>query len=392
MVQVIVVPWVSRVYGICTLRAVICIPSGCALGNTYNCPQSTNPIHPRNPWYNYYLYVSVTTSETETCVIHFTDHTPTTIHGSESMNKVAMNEPLIEVDSSANDQHTDSITILTKALEQIHLDAARLPPEMREDFQKIKDALPKSFSVLVSGRAGVGKSTLVNGIIGKRVAEEGGLIEQDVTKKLTPYSRNVSGVDVTVWDSPGLQDGSDNQNQSRYISEMQEKCSSVDVALYCINMAKKRFPRSRSDNPDVLAMARITEAFGPDFWKNTIVVLTFANVVEAVNMSWRKLDASAKAATFQEELERWRGIIQDVLINEIRVPQEIAMSVIVAPAGHYDDHQLPDRDYWLSSFWFCCLEVTATPEGRLALVRMNKARLVRQSEVPTNEKTLCTIS
>ena len=26
--DVIVVPWVSRVYGICTLRAVICIPEG----------------------------------------------------------------------------------------------------------------------------------------------------------------------------------------------------------------------------------------------------------------------------------------------------------------------------------------------------------------------------
>ena len=40
---VIVVPWVSRVYGICTLRAVICIPEGAARGNTYNCTKSTNP-------------------------------------------------------------------------------------------------------------------------------------------------------------------------------------------------------------------------------------------------------------------------------------------------------------------------------------------------------------
>ena len=40
---VIVVPWVSRVYGICTLRAVICIPEGAARGNTYNCAKSTNP-------------------------------------------------------------------------------------------------------------------------------------------------------------------------------------------------------------------------------------------------------------------------------------------------------------------------------------------------------------
>ena len=30
IVHVIVVPWVSRVYGICTLRAVICIPEGAA--------------------------------------------------------------------------------------------------------------------------------------------------------------------------------------------------------------------------------------------------------------------------------------------------------------------------------------------------------------------------
>ena len=33
-IYVIVVPWVSRVYGICTLRAVICIPEGAARGNT----------------------------------------------------------------------------------------------------------------------------------------------------------------------------------------------------------------------------------------------------------------------------------------------------------------------------------------------------------------------
>ena len=33
---VIVVPWASRVYGICTLSVVICIPEGEALGNTYN--------------------------------------------------------------------------------------------------------------------------------------------------------------------------------------------------------------------------------------------------------------------------------------------------------------------------------------------------------------------
>ena len=30
---------------------------GFALGNTYNYTQGTNPTHPRNPWYNYYIFM-----------------------------------------------------------------------------------------------------------------------------------------------------------------------------------------------------------------------------------------------------------------------------------------------------------------------------------------------
>ena len=48
MTQVIVVPWLSRVYVICTLSAVLCVPSGFALGNTYNCTRDTNHIQPRS--------------------------------------------------------------------------------------------------------------------------------------------------------------------------------------------------------------------------------------------------------------------------------------------------------------------------------------------------------
>ena len=44
-------------------------------------------------------------------------------------------------------------------------------------------------------------------------------------------------------------------------------CACVVLMLYCIKMFGKRFPRVESDNQDVNAMARITEAFGPDFWR-----------------------------------------------------------------------------------------------------------------------------
>ena len=158
-------------------------------------------------------------------------------------------------------------------------------------------------------------------------------------------------------------DGTDNQAQTSCISKMRDKCSTADLALYCMKMVETRFIRGRTDNPDVNAMARITETFGPNFWRNTIVVLTFANIVEAMKVGWRKLDATAKKRAFQKELQNWEEIIQDVLINEINVPREIATTVLVVPAGHYVDIQLPDRDYWLSMLWFHCPEAIATPEG-----------------------------
>ena len=43
MYFMVYVIWVSRLYGICTLRAVICIPEAAARGNTYNCTKSTTP-------------------------------------------------------------------------------------------------------------------------------------------------------------------------------------------------------------------------------------------------------------------------------------------------------------------------------------------------------------
>lgn len=201
-------------------------------------------------------------------------------------------------------------TELSQALERVR---SQLPPELRDSsaFEEVEAALPKatSFSVLVCGKTGTGKSTLVNGIIGEPVAKvEKRLIRHGDTRDVKGYRLEIGGVSVTVWDTPGLQDGSANNDQKRYISDMKGICRNVDLALYCIKMPEKRFPVGKSDNPDVKAMANLTKAFKPDFWRKTIVVLTYANTVEAFHVEWKigKLDASAKAVEFQRELEDWR--------------------------------------------------------------------------------------
>ena len=67
----------------------------------------------------------------------------------------------------------------------------------------------KELNFIVIGHTGIGKSTLINGLIGEEVAKvEEGLTTSGVTTKVQPYSRKIDEIKVVVYDSPGLEDGS----------------------------------------------------------------------------------------------------------------------------------------------------------------------------------------
>ena len=60
----------------------------------------------------------------------------------------------------------------------------------------------KIFSFLILGKAGVGKSSLVNNIISENVAHIGSF-EQGTTQ-IKKYSRSLFNVSIKVYDTPGL--------------------------------------------------------------------------------------------------------------------------------------------------------------------------------------------
>ncbi len=251
-----------------------------------------------------------------------------------------------------------------------------LAPDVNMKKIKKEFNMAQSIKLLIIGKTGTGKSTLVNGIIGARIAEEGyGLLP--MTSEVTAFERVVNGVEVTVWDSPGLQDGTSNQDD--YLRQMKEKCIERDLTLFCINVSDRRFVQGE-DNPDVITMKKFTETFTVDFWKSAIVVLTFANELQH-RVEYMDKPPEEKIKAQNEILQKWNDQIRKIIQNDCSVPTEIAEKIEIVPAGHYKDIHLPVRKYWLSNLWRKCLNAITTTEEKVALVKVNVFRLKNEKDV-----------
>ena len=258
---------------------------------------------------------------------------------------------------------------------------AQLPPEVKKsiDLTQLRTTVKnaKSFAVLLTGKSGSGKSTLTNGILGTNVAKEGDDLKR-CTTEVKEFTFRKGEVDVKVWDSPGLQDGT--VHQADYLMQMKDKCTNRDLTMYCLRITDGRFVRG-DDNPDVLAMKKLTATFGTEFWANTIIVLTFSNTLEAFHVEWEDLPRQEKAAEFKKFLDKWRDAIREILIEDIEVSKEIVDNMRIVPAGHYKKPHLPGNKFWLSTLWFQCLGSITSEEGKLALWKMNASRLKGENAV-----------
>ena len=101
------------------------------------------------------------------------------------------------------------------------------------------------------------------------------------TLDVTRYEvKTKDGFEIIVWDSPGLQDGS--ENEAQYLASMKEKCSDVDIVVYCIKLDPRSQLEDHETQNDFLAIRKLTATFCPEWWKHAIFVMTFANLLESM--------------------------------------------------------------------------------------------------------------
>lgn len=133
----------------------------------------------------------------------------------------------------------------------------------------IISAVTKTFSILLVGRTGTGKSSTINSLLGRDVVPVGGILP--VTSKVESFDCSVNNATIRLFDTPGLCDSKDNSNDDAYIAAIREVLPSIDLVLFITPLNETRVTRDER-----IALRSLSAAIGKELWENMIVLFSFA--------------------------------------------------------------------------------------------------------------------
>jgi GTPase SAR1 family protein len=233
---------------------------------------------------------------------------------------------------------------------------------IEEVFSKlVEEAVKRPLIFLEVGRTGVGKSSTINTLIGRNVAEVGHLTA--TTMEVKTYNLAINDIKIQLIDTPGLCDDLEEKgNDDVYIDRIKKGVPNQEIDLVLF------FSSLIADERSVLkdekrAIEIISKAFGEKIWKQSVIVFTCACSRNIVPYQ------------YQDDLKEWTKILKEKI--EVYAGKDIAEQ-IPSVAVDNNSETTPDGQRWLGNLYTTSIQ-RISDLGFLQWVIATEERLVYSS-------------
>ncbi|XP_027163181.1 uncharacterized protein LOC113763543 [Coffea eugenioides] len=210
--------------------------------------------------------------------------------------------------------------------------------KLHELLGKLKQEKVTTLTILVMGKGGVGKSSIVNSIIGERVVPVSAF--QSETPRPILVSRTRLGFTLNIIDTPGLVEGGFVNDQALRIIKEFLLNKTIDILLYV-----DRLDAYRVDNLDRQVVKAITDGFGKEIWRRGLVVLTHAQLSPPDGLSYEEFFSRRSEALLK--VVRLGARIKKQDIQNSPIPVALVENSGRCNKNENDEKVLPNGTAWI---------------------------------------------
>ncbi|MBA0574760.1 hypothetical protein Golob_023914 [Gossypium lobatum] len=203
---------------------------------------------------------------------------------------------------------------------------------------KLKQENVNTLTIVVMGKGGVGKSSTINSLIGEQVVRVTAFQSEGLRPVMV--SRSWAGFTLNVIDTPGLVEAGYVNHQALELIKGFLLNKTIDVLLYV-----DRLDVYRVDNLDKQIIRAITNSFGKEIWRKSLLVLTHAQLCPPDGLNYDVFSSKRSEGVL-------KAIRMGARIRKMDLEDSVIPVVLVENTGRcnkndIDEKILPNGEAWV---------------------------------------------